>query len=148
MEGEIDAAQTVLAAQDIADQIQTMIEKIADVQYKELPALQDSIRNSQGVSEAQQFTETVTDSMQELTQSLETAKSDVNDAIAVLTGQEVADPMGDLDIDGMDDDMDDDDMDDDIGGDKGAEEELGDEFDMEFEPDNEEEIAKLGRKKR
>jgi len=144
MEGEIDSAQTVLAAQDIADQIQSMIEKFADIQYKELPALHDSIRNSQGVAEAEQFNASVLDSLQTLTQSLEVAKSDVNNAVATLTGQEVASAVGDLDIDGLDGDELDIDVnpDDEMPG-----EDLGDEFDVSFEPDDEE-MSSLGRERR
>ena len=144
MEGEIDSAQTVLAAQDIADQIQSMIEKFADIQYKELPALHDSIRNSQGVAEAEQFNSTVLDSLQTLTQSLETAKADVNNAVAALTGQEVASAVGDLDIDGLEgDEMDMDMNPDDEFGDEG----LGDEFDMEFEPEDDM-MGDVGRERR
>jgi len=134
MEGEIDSAQTVLAAQDIADQIQSMIEKFADIKYKELPALHDSIRNSQGVQEAEAFNTAVTESLDMLTQSLETAKGDVNNAVATLTGQEVASAVGDLDVDGLEGDEMDMDMnpDDEMGMDA----DLGDEFDMEFEKED------------
>jgi len=153
MEGEIDSAQTVLAAQDIADQIQSMIEKFADIQYKELPALHDSIRNSQGVAEAEQFNASVLDSLSTLTQALETAKADVNNAVATLTGQEVASAVGDLDIDGLEGDGMDMDMNPDdelgMGGpelDVSMDDDLGDEFDMSFEPEDESGV--LGRERR
>ena len=119
-----------------------MIEKFADIQYKELPALHDSIRNSQGVAEAEQFNATVLDSLQTLTQSLEVAKADVNNAVATLTGQEVASAVNDLDMDDLDGEMDVD-MDMEVGDDG----DLGAEFDMEFEPDDEE-VGELGRERR
>ena len=84
-ENDIGQAQTTIAAQDIADQIQGMIEKFADIKYKELPALHDSIRNAQGVEQAQSFNDSLTMSLEELTSSLEAAKSEVNSAVAVLT---------------------------------------------------------------
>lgn len=142
MEGEIDQAQTVLAAQDIADQIQSMIEKFADIKYKELPALHDSIRNTQGVQEAEQFNTAVTQSLDTLTQALETAKADVNNAVAQLTGQEVAGP-NDLDMDNLEGDVD---VDLDVDAELG-DEDLGDEFDMEFEPEDED-LADIGRERR
>ena len=144
-ESEIADAQTTLAAQDIADQIQSMIEKFADIQYKELPALHDSIRNSQGVEAAEEFNSSLLGSLGELTSSLESTKGDVNNAIAVLTGQEVAMGDDDLDLDAMDagDDMDMDaelDLDMDMDGDAG-------EFDLDLEVDGDEDVD-LGRERR
>jgi len=137
MESEVDTAQTILAAQDIADQVQSMIEKLADVQYKELPALQDSIRNNQGVEAASSFSDTVLDSLQTLTSSLESAKNDLNNAVNVLTGDEVAPVGGDLDLDGLEGEGEGDlelggDDDIDLGDD---EIDLGGEFDMDFDAD-------------
>jgi hypothetical protein len=138
-EGEIDQAQTTIAAQDIADQIQSMIEKFADIKYKELPALHDSIRNAQGVDAAEAFNTSLTGSLDLLTSSLESTKGDVNNAIAVLTGQEVA--GSDLDLDDFEDDDDaglDDEMD---LGDEDAE------FDLDFEPEEEVDVD-IGRGRR
>ena len=44
-ESEIQQAQVVLAAQDMVDQIQKMLEQISAMQFKDLPALTDSIKN-------------------------------------------------------------------------------------------------------
>jgi len=142
-EGEIDSAQTTLAAQDIADQIQTMIEKFADIQYKELPALHDSIRNSKGVEEAQEFNASLLDSLSTLTQALESAKMDVNNAVAQLTGQELSLGDGDLDMDNIEGDVDID-ADLSMGGDEG----LGDEFDMDFEEEPDTDMIDMGRGRR
>jgi len=148
-ESEIASAQTTIAAQDIADQIQAMIEKFADIKYKELPALHDSIRNAQGVDQAESFNTQLVGSLDSLTSSLEQAKADVNNAVAELTGQEVAAGAGDLDLDGfggdemggeldlgMGDEMD---MDLDLDGDGG-------EFDLDLEADDE--AVDLGRERR
>jgi len=131
MENEIGQAQTTIAAQDIADQIQTMIEKFADIKYKSLPALHDSIRDTQGVEAAGAFNDTVSGTLDELTTSLESAKGGVNNAVAALTGQEIAPGPNDLDLDGLD----------------GAEGEApADDFDMDLEADDEE--IDLGRERR
>ena len=138
-EGTLENAQTSLAAQDIADRIQSMIEKFADIKYKELPALHDNIRSSQGVDAAETFNTTLTASLDELTSSLEAAKIEVNNAVAVLTGEEVS-SEGDLDLDDiegedeLDMDLDFDDEGDDM------------DFDMEIAPDEEE--IDMGRAER
>jgi hypothetical protein len=145
-EGEIDTAQTTLAAQDIADQIQTMIEKFADVKYKNLPALHDNIRNSQGVEAAEAFNTSLVSSLDVLTSTLEQVKGDVNNAVAVLTGQDVAMGDNDLDVDefGASDELD---LDMDIGDDEmdlGMDDDEG--FDLDLEADEEE--VDLGRERR
>jgi len=140
MEGEISDASTIIAAQSIADDIQSMVEKIANIQYKELPALHDSIRNTHGASEAQQFSDSVTTSMSTLTQNLEEAKNSVNSAVNVLTGEES----------GMDLDIGDEGLGDELGDDDDVD--LGDEFQMDFEeePDLEAEadLTDYGRERR
>jgi len=152
LENEIGQAQTTIAAQDIADQIQSMIEKFADIKYKSLPALHDSIRDAQGVESAESFNTSVSSSLDALTSSLEQAKGDVNNAVASLTGQEVAMGDGDLDLDSFDggDEMGGEeeldlgmgDMGDELGGDELG----GDEFDLDLEADDEE--IDLGRERR
>jgi len=146
MESEIATAQTTIAAQDIADQIQTMIEKFADIKYKELPALNDSIRNAQGVQASEAFNSQLTSSLDELTTSLETAKGEVNNAVAALTGEEVAAP-GDLDLDGLDGGDEEIDVDLDLDAELNFDEpsDEGD-FDLDLEADDDE--IDLGRKRR
>ncbi len=148
MENEIAQAETTIAAQDIADQIQSMIEKFADIKYKNLPALHDSIRDAQGVDAAQSFNTTVTSSLDELTTSLETAKGDVNNAVAELTGQEVS-TDGDLDLDAIDggEELGGDDLDLDLDAEldfDGGDEDEG--FDVDIEPEDDE--IDLGRSRR
>lgn len=138
-EGEIDQAQTTIAAQDIADRIQQMIGKFADIKYKELPALHDSIRNSYGIDAAKQFNEQLIGSLGSITDALESAKVDVDNAVAVLTGQEVAGEL-DLDLDGLESDEDDAEHEVDTDSDE-------DEFDLDFEEEDEDE-ANIGRERR
>ena len=148
MENEINQAQTTIAAQDIADQIQSMIEKFADIKYKELPALHDSIRNAQGVESAESFNTQLTGSLDALTSSLEQAKGDVNNAVAELTGQEVAMGAGDLDVDALDGEADiDAEMDLDLDAELDLDGEMaGDDFEVDVEADDEE--VDLGRERR
>jgi len=138
MEGEIEQAQTTIAAKDISDQIQSMIEKFADIKYKELPALHDSIRDSQGLEIADQFTESVNASLDTLTQALEQAKKDIDHAIGLLTG-ETTELGGDLDIEDLEG----------TEEEPGGEEPEGEEFELNFEPEEEEgEEVEVGRERR
>lgn len=84
---EIQQAQVVLAAQDMVDQVQKMIEQVSAMQFKDLPALVDSIRNDVGMDQAQQFNNDVTAALQSLIQSLQGSKTQLEGAQGTLTGQ-------------------------------------------------------------
>jgi hypothetical protein len=84
---EIQQAQVVLAAQDMVDQTQKMIEQVSAMQFKDLPALVDSIRNDVGMDQAQQFNNDVTAALQGLIQGLQGSKTQLETAQGVLTGQ-------------------------------------------------------------
>jgi hypothetical protein len=84
---EIQQAQVVLAAQDMVDQVQKMIEQVSAMQFKDLPALVDSIRNDVGMDQAQQFNNDVTAALQGLIQGLQGSKTQLEAAQGVLTGQ-------------------------------------------------------------
>jgi hypothetical protein len=84
---EIQQAQVVLAAQDMVDQTQKMIEQVSAMQFKDLPALVDSIRNDLGMDQAQQFNNDVTAALQGLIQGLQGSKTQLESAQGVLTGQ-------------------------------------------------------------
>jgi hypothetical protein len=84
---EIQQAQVVLAAQDMVDQTQKMIEQVSAMQFKDLPALVDSIRNDVGMDQAQQFNNDVTAALQGLIQGLQGSKTQLEAAQGVLTGQ-------------------------------------------------------------
>jgi urease gamma subunit len=88
-ESEVQQAQVVLAAQDIIDSIQKMIEDMTAVQFKELPALVDSIRNQVGTAEADQYNSAATAALGGLVQNLQGAKQQLEQAQGILTGQGV-----------------------------------------------------------
>jgi len=88
MESEIQQAQVVLAAQDMVDRVQDMIEDITDMEYKDLPALVESIKNEVGTSQAQQFRDQATTALEGLVGNLQNAKQQLESAQGILTGQE------------------------------------------------------------
>lgn len=91
-ESEVQQAQVVLAAQDMVDSMQGMLEDTTEMQFKELPALVDSIRNQIGMEQANQFNTDATAALSGLVQNLQGAKQQLEQALAVVTGQAQATP--------------------------------------------------------
>lgn len=91
-ESEVQQAQVVLAAQDMVDKMQSMLEDISELQFKELPALVDSIKNQVGIDQAQQFNADASAALSGLMQNLQQAKQQMDAALGVVTGQA---PAGD-----------------------------------------------------
>ncbi len=85
-ESEVQQAQVVLAAQDMVDKMQSMLEDTTELQFKELPALVDSIKNQVGIDQAQQFNQDVTAALTGLVQNLQGAKAQLDQALGVVTG--------------------------------------------------------------
>ena len=86
-EGEVQQAQVVLAAQDMVDKMQDMIEDSTEMQFKELPALVDSIKNQIGQEQAAQFNNDAQAALSGLVQNLQASKQQLEQALGVVTGQ-------------------------------------------------------------
>jgi len=86
-ESEVQQAQVVLAAQDMVDKMQGMLEDVSELQFKELPALVDSIKNQVGVDQAAQFNADATAALTGLLQNIQGAKQQLDAALGVVTGQ-------------------------------------------------------------
>jgi len=141
-ESEVQQAQVVLAAQDLVDKMQKMLEDTSELQFKDLPALVDQIKNQIGVEQSVQFNTDATAALSGLVQNLQAARQQLDSALGVVTGQapaapampdvtgadpaaalpaaDAADPTADIDLD----------------------------VDAEIEPDAEEPAAALGRPRR
>ena len=109
---EVNRSQVILAAQDMVDSVQKMLEEISDMMVKEMPALIDSVQTEIGVNEAQAFDQTAGQALAELNQCLVSVKGQLDQALAGITGGDVVDAFdGDVDmgmgdgevaVDGMD----------------------------------------------
>jgi len=115
-ESELQAAQVVLAGQDMVDQIQKMIEQISEMQFKDLPALVASIKNDMGSDEGNQYQEQATQALQNLLQSIQQGKNELESAQSILSGEQTAMPGldGNVDVDADIDNVPSDDMDQDL----------------------------------
>ncbi len=86
-ESEVQQAQVVLAAQDMVDKMQAMLEDVSELQFKELPALVDSIKNQVGIDQATQFNTDASAALAGLLQNIQGAKQQLDAALGVVTGQ-------------------------------------------------------------
>lgn len=87
---EVQQAQVVLAAQDMVDKMQKMLEEITALQFKDLPALVDSIKNEVGAQQATQFNADATAALSGLVQNLQGGKQQMEAALGVVTGEGAA----------------------------------------------------------
>jgi hypothetical protein len=69
------------------DRVQKMLEEISEMQFKDLPALTDSIKNDMGVDQATQFQSAASASLTQLLTSIQQGKTQLEGAQGVLTGQ-------------------------------------------------------------
>lgn len=90
----VEQAQVVLAAKDMIDTVQKMIENISDMLVKELPAVVDSVNSEIGTNEGEQFNGQATEALSTLGAALQQAKVGLQGAMNVVTGQESAEAFG------------------------------------------------------
>lgn len=88
MESEIGKSEAILAAKDMVDSIQDMVEKVSKMQVEQLPALIDTIRDQIGMAEADQFKSAMGDLLQNISQSLSQARETADSSARTLAGEE------------------------------------------------------------
>jgi hypothetical protein len=144
---EVEKSQVVLAAQDMVDQIQKMVEEVSDMLVKELPALTDGVQSEIGVNESETFNQQVSEALTSLQAALSQSQATMKSALGGITGQggtEAFDAGGDM---GGAPDM---------GGDMGAELDVQEplpgggeeEMNVDLEAPEEEPLGGVGRSKR
>jgi hypothetical protein len=84
---EVEKSQVILAAQDMIDTVQKMLEEVSDMMVKELPALVNSIQSEMGVNESTQFNTQATEALTSLSSSIQQSRTSLTDALNMLTGQ-------------------------------------------------------------
>ena len=87
-ENEVAQAQVVLAAQDMVDRMQKMLEEITSMQFKDLPALSGSIQTTIGTAEAQAFNNAAGQSLAVLVDAIQASKTEMEAAQGTMTGVE------------------------------------------------------------
>jgi hypothetical protein len=84
---EVEKSQVVLAAQDLVDSVQKMLEEVSDMLVKELPALTTGIQSEIGVSESEQFNSQAGQALTALQASITETKTGLQSALNGITGQ-------------------------------------------------------------
>jgi hypothetical protein len=92
-ESELGRSEAVLAAKDIVDSVQDMLEKISKIQNEQVPALIDTIRDQIGSEQAEAFKTGISPMLADLYQALSTARESSDTAVRQLSGEQVAAPM-------------------------------------------------------
>ena len=95
-ESEVQQAQVVLASQDMVDQVQKMLEQVSAMQFKDLPALVDQVKNQIGVDQAMQFNTDANAALTGMIQNLQASKQQLEGALGVVTGQAPVVPGEDM----------------------------------------------------
>ena len=94
VEGEMEAAESVMAAKNIVDRIQGMMEDLGEIVNEDLPALTDTITDNQGAEMAQSYSAAVSGAVNAALEAIRAAREGVDGAARMLTGEAVAPAMG------------------------------------------------------
>jgi len=97
-ESAMGKSEAVLAAKDIVDSLQDMLEKVSKVQNEQIPALVDTIRDQIGATEAEAFKSAIAPVLTSLYQALQSGRESSDTAVRQLAGEEA--PAGDMNLGG------------------------------------------------
>lgn len=102
----MEEAKVILAAKELSDKIQGMIEDAAKMQVQDLLPIVDAMKSEIGTAEADAFSSAADGALGGLVESLKATKSEYDNAIAAAQGEAVDTDMDDFDMDGDLDGMD------------------------------------------
>lgn len=88
-ESPMENAQVVLAAKDMADRLQDMVEKLSKMLNEEVPPLSNVIHDHINPDTAKTWNETVSNQLTQLLELAKTSRDEVSNAARVLSGEEV-----------------------------------------------------------
>ena len=119
-EDELGQAQAMLAAKDMVDSMQDMIEDISKMLNEQLPPLTDSIRTAIGSAEADSFKASASSTLTSLLTTVQSSRDAMDQAVRTLSGE-----PGAVTVPGVD-----------AGADLGAEPSLGGEEEIDLGGDD------------
>ena len=93
MESEMGKSEAILAAKDMVDSIQDMVEKVSKMQVEQLPALIDTIRDQIGMTEADQFKQAMGSLLSDISTALSQARETADTNARQLAGEQSAGSM-------------------------------------------------------
>jgi len=95
VEGEMEAAEQVMASKNMVDKIQKMVEDLGGMLNEDLPPLTDSIRDNMDSAMADGFNLAMTDALSSALESMRGTREQVDAAARILTGEAAPEMMGD-----------------------------------------------------
>ena len=90
MESSVGEAEVVLAAKDMVDRIQDMVETMGKMVNEELPALNETIRDTMTSEQADAFTASATGAINAALENIRETKNALDAATRILAGEEPA----------------------------------------------------------
>lgn len=121
MEQDLDQAEVLLAAKELVDKLQKMIEDVAAMQVQELMPITDAMKDQLGFEVAEQYNSAADAALGGLLAQLKTTKTSLDNATLQASGQPVNGPSStDMGTDLATADDLDDGLDDEFGGDDAA----------------------------
>ena len=94
MEGEYDQAAAIVAARDMVDTIQDMVEKLSKMANEDLVALADVMRGEVGQAQADAFVQAAQGAINPLLDQAKAARQSIDTAARSAAGEPVAAPAG------------------------------------------------------
>jgi hypothetical protein len=89
-EGEVEQARVTMAARDMVDTIQDLVEKIGKMQNEQLPSLVSAMKDEVGMDQANQFNQTASDSLRAVMDAITASRDAMDNASRGVYG---AQPM-------------------------------------------------------
>ena len=92
MEADLDQAEVLLAAQELVDEMQKMVENIAEMQVQKLMPIVDAMKEQVGFDVAEQYNTAADGALGTLLDAMKTAKTAVENATLAARGEPVNTP--------------------------------------------------------
>jgi hypothetical protein len=98
-EGLENQSELILAAKDMMDKVTAFLEDLAKMKTESMLELSDRIRDEMGADKADAFIQKVKPALESAEQTLSSSRTELDQAVRILTGEEVAstEPVGSLD---------------------------------------------------
>jgi len=98
-EGIENQSELILAAKDMMDKVTGYLEDLATMKTESMLELSDRIRDEMGADKAEAFMQKVKPALESAEQTLTATRTELDQAVRILTGEELAstEPMGALD---------------------------------------------------
>jgi len=92
-ESEMGRSQAILAAKDMVDSVQDMLEDVSEMTNEQMPALLDTIRDQIGMTEAENFKGSVGGILETLQAAISSSREQMDMATRALAGEQTDQPM-------------------------------------------------------